>query len=217
MVRIYPSLMAANQLRLEDEIRQLEPYCAGFHLDVMDYHFVPNITWGAGTINAIAKISRKIIWLHLMVDDPISFYETLFLPEGSLVSFHIESNIDIFYFIKIIKEKKHRVGLAIKPKTPIIYVFPFLNIINQVLLMSVEPGFSGQSFLDESMDRLIQLAEYRKNHTIDFKIGIDGGINMDNIVNLVQNGADDCAIATSIFHHENHIVALKQLNKLAVK
>jgi len=94
MISIYPSLMAADQLNLEKEIHLLESHCSGFHLDVMDNHFVPNITWGASTVNAIAAIST--VWVHLMIDNPMHFYEQLKLKPDSLVSFHIESEIDFF-------------------------------------------------------------------------------------------------------------------------
>ena len=146
MVRIYPSLMAADPLHLENEIELLEPYCAGFHLDVMDNHFVPNITWGANTVNAIAK-RGKPVWVHLMVEKPDLFYDTLFLPVDSTVSFHIESDVDVFEFVKIIREKKQQVSIAISPKTPISRILPFLVNLDQDLLMSVEPGFSGQHLL----------------------------------------------------------------------
>lgn len=215
MLRIYPSLMAADPLNLENEINLLEPYCAGFHLDVMDNHFVPNITWGAHTINAIAK-RGKPVWLHLMVEKPELFYDTLSLPIDSIVSFHIESEVDAFGFIKIIREKKHRVSLAISPKTPLSRILPFLNAVDQVLVMSVEPGFSGQPFLKNSLDRLIELVKYRKDHKSTFRIGIDGGIDITNIKIVVDKGADDCAIASAIFKQQDLVAALQQLQQAVV-
>ncbi|HLW72436.1 MAG TPA: ribulose-phosphate 3-epimerase [Candidatus Babeliales bacterium] len=210
MVNIYPSLMAANPLRLENEIHLLEPYCAGFHLDVMDNHFVPNITWGAQTVNAIAQMG-KLVWVHLMVEKPDIFYDTLILPVDSIVSIHIESEIDIFSFAKIVREKKHKVSIAISPKTPILRLVPFLDMVDQVLLMSVEPGFSGQHFLQNSFDRLRELVEYRRKHDSLFRIGCDGGIDITNINMVVETGVDDCAIATAIFQQQDHVAALQQL------
>src|SRR5438477_12942933 len=95
-------------------------------------------------------------WIHLMVEKPASFYENLSLPFNTLVSFHIESNVDVFRFIKTIKEKKHRVSIAIRPKTPVAEIIPFLNAVDQILLMSVDPGFSGQQFLDNTYERLAE-------------------------------------------------------------
>src|SRR5579872_882835 len=176
---IFPSLMAADQLNLEKEINLLRDHCAGFHLDVMDNHFVPNITWGVATVNAIAAISK--VWVHLMVDNSMSLYEKLVLAPDSLVSFHIESGIDFFDSVKIIKEKKHKLSIAISPKTAISHIVPFLNILDQVLLMSVEPGFFGQRFLITAIERLDELVAYRRDHGGSWRIGIDGGIDSDNI------------------------------------
>ena len=212
MISIYPSLMAADPLRLENEIKLLESHCAGFHLDVMDNHFVSNITWGAPTVNAIANMSKSV-WVHLMVEKPDLFYDTLFLPIDALVSFHIESEVDIFNFIKKIKEKKQKASIVINPKTPVERVVPFLNNIDQVLLMSVEPGFSGQPFLQSSFDRLAELVAYRQKHNGTFRIGLDGGIDTTNIKTLVEMGVDDCAIATAIFKHKDRVTALQQLQQ----
>jgi len=212
MVRIYPSLMAADPLRLENEIDLLESHCAGFHLDVMDNHFVPNITWGANTINAIAQ-RGKPVWVHLMVEQPDLFYHTLFLPIDSLISFHIEAEIDVLGFIKIIREKKHKVSIVITPKTSLSRIFPFLDAIDQVLLMSVEPGFSGQLFLKSSLDRLAELAAYRQKHKNVFRIGMDGGIDVANIKTLAEIGVDDCSIASAIFKHKDRLAALEQLQQ----
>lgn len=213
MVHIYPSLMAADPLSLKNEIEMLEPYCAGFHIDVMDNVFVPNTTWDADEVNAIAKMA-KLVWVHLMVENPELFYATLLLPVDSIVSFHIESKTDVFKFIKIIREKKHKVSIAISPKTPISRLLPFLQYLDQVLLMSVEPGFSGQPFLTSTIDRLIELVGYRKEYNAIFRIGIDGGINTTNIKTVVEEGADDCAVATAIFQKHDHVAALQQLQEL---
>jgi ribulose-phosphate 3-epimerase len=216
MIRIYPSLMAADPLCLKNEIQLLAPYCAGFHLDVMDNHFVPNITWGADTVNAIAQLGYPV-WVHLMVEKPDAFYDRLKLPEDSIVSFHIESNLDIFGFIKIIKEKKHKASIAISPKTSISRIVSLLHDIDQVLVMSVEPGFSGQSFLKSSLDRISELVEHRQKVNATFRIGIDGGIDATNIGMVVERGVDDCAIGSAIFRQPDHSIALQKLQKLVEK
>jgi ribulose-phosphate 3-epimerase len=212
MVKIYPSLMAADQLNLAHAVQSLNEYCAGFHLDVMDNHFVPNITWGAATVNAIATLSN--VWVHLMIDNPMSFYEQLVLKPDSLVSFHIESGIDFFEVIKIVREKKHRLSITISPKTPVLRIVPFLDIVDQVLLMSVEPGFSGQPFLTSTFDRLDELIAYRQEYAGLWKIGIDGGVNATNIVQLVEKGVDDCAVGGGIFQQQNPLAALQELQRL---
>lgn len=210
MIHIYPSLMAADQLNLEKEIQNLKSYCTGFHLDVMDNHFVPNITWGVATVNAIAQ--RADVWVHLMIDKPMDFYQQLILRAGTLVSFHIESEVDFFEIIKIIKEKKHKLSIAISPKTPISRIVPFFNIVDQVLLMSVHPGFSGQPFLMGALDRLSEVFAYRQAHNCSFRIGIDGGVNKNNIAMLIKKGIDDYAVGGGIFYRENSVVALQELS-----
>ena len=206
--------MVVDQSNLKKEIEQLEPYCAGFHIDVMDNTFVPNTTWNVEQVNALVKMI-KVPWIHLMIENPKVFYEQLFLPAGSFVSFHIELDIDIFEFAKTIREKKHKVSIAIRPKTSLSRIVPFLNITDQILLMSVEPGFSGQQFLSSTFDRLTELVAYRQQHDAHFRIGLDGGITKENIKVLVEQGADDCAIATAIFKEEDHVAALQELQELA--
>jgi ribulose-phosphate 3-epimerase len=210
-MHIYPSLMSVTPTNLKDEIDLLQPYCAGFHLDVMDNQFVPNTALSVDTVNNIAKMVNKPVWIHLMVKNPEQFYTQFFLPDDSLVSFHIESEVDVEKFVKIIREKKHKPSIAISPKTPLERIFPFLNIVDQVLLMSVEPGFSGQHFLSESISRLEKLTTHRKKNNYVFKIGIDGGVDINNIKMIAEKGVDDCAIGSGIFKQSDHLVALHEL------
>jgi ribulose-phosphate 3-epimerase len=211
MTRIYPSLMAADQLNLEKWVDALKPYCAGFHVDIMDNHFVPNITWGAGTVNALAQKLNCCMWVHLLVDNSQAVFETLSLPVGSLVSFHIESVSDVLSFVKIIKEKNHIPSIAISPKTPVTDIFSFLDMVDHVLLMSVEPGFSGQPFCVDVLEKLDELVAYRQSHAMIFRIGMDGGINKTNIETIIARGVNDCAIAGGIFYEEDPVAALRGL------
>jgi ribulose-phosphate 3-epimerase len=206
--------MSVNPSNLEDEIKLLQPYCAGFHLDIMDNQFVHNTALSIDAVNKIAKIVSKPVWVHLMVQHPDQFYTQLFLPDDSRISFHIESEVDVDQFVKIIREKKHKPSIAINPKTALERIVPFLRVVDQVLLMSVEPGFSGQPFLQESISRLEKLIILKKKHGSVFRIGIDGGINKDNIKKVFQAGVDDCAIASGIFKQPDHFVALHELRDI---
>jgi ribulose-phosphate 3-epimerase len=214
MAHIFPSIISANLLNLQADIEQLAPFCDGFHIDIMDNHFVPNLTMGAAFANAIGQLNTKPLWLHLMVDNPASIIRALTIPAGSIISFHIESKEDHLETINIIKEKNYLPSITIKPKTGVERIFPLLNVINQVLLMSVEPGFSGQLFLESTTDKLDQLTSYRSKSTHHFRIGIDGGINEKNIRMLAQKGVDDFGVAAAIFNAPNQITALKTLKKL---
>lgn len=212
-MNIYPSLMIVPEQELKKEIQILAPHCAGFHIDVMDGIFVPVQFWyNVQHVNAIIARAQKV-WLHLMVQNPQAFYEQLDLPSGSIVSFHIESNVDIVSFSKIIREKKQRVSLAIKPKTPIAEIIPFLNAVDHILIMSVDPGCSGQSFLESTYKKIEELVAVRNQLNLKFAIGVDGGINKINASRLAREGIDDCAIATGIFRQADHVAALLELQK----
>lgn len=213
-LRIYPSLISSDLLNLQKTITQLNPYCPGYHLDVMDNHFVPNLTWGPAFINAIAKAAPdKSMWVHIMVDNPEAWPQLLTLPENSILSFHIESIKNFLDLINNIHAKKWRASIAISPKTPIAEIFDALNMIDQVLVMSVIPGFSGQQFIQDTLVKLQQLVEHRSKNNLKFSIGIDGGVNAQNISQLAQLGVDEFAAAACIFHQSNPVEALHELNQ----
>lgn len=207
--------MGVDQSQLEELLCVLRPHCAGFHLDVMDNIFVPNTTWDADAVNDIVQKAACKVWVHLMVEKPELFYEKLILPVDSIVSFHIESNVIIFNMIKRIREKKHRSSVAISPKTPISKIFSFASIIDQILIMSVEPGFSGQPFLPEVLPKIDDLARYRREGNFSFRLGIDGGVNKTNIGMLAEKGVDDFSISAGIFNEKDPIEALHELASLA--
>ena len=157
MINIYPSLISADLMNLEKEIKLLEPYCTGFHIDVMDNHFVPNLTWGKMFIDAIGKITKKPLWVHLMIDNPSIFIDTLVLSPESILTFHIESASDVKKLSRRIKEKNIIPSIAVSPKTPVEKIFPFLDLVDHILIMTVEPGFSGQCFLQSSKSKIEKL------------------------------------------------------------
>lgn len=215
MSAIYPSLISADQLNLAQTIKDLDPYVAGYHLDVMDNHFVPNLTWDAPTVNAIAQLTHHIPWVHLMVTNPADWIDLLKLKPDSIISFHAEALHDksAATIIASIKKKGWRASVAINPSTSVESIFSLLPLVDQVLIMSVQPGFSGQSFIADVVNKLKPLVEYRTTHNVGFRIGMDGGINENNIEMLAHNGVDDFAIASGIFAHPKPVAALELLNK----
>lgn len=214
-ITIYPSLISSDLLNLEKTIRLLEPHCDGFHIDVMDNHFVPNLTWGAPFINALAHITTKPLSIHLMIDNPLPFLETLHLQPKSVAIIHIETKLDMQAFIHYTHKKKIRPSLALRPKTPLNDIFAYLGMIDHVLLMSVEPGFSGQQFMPAACDRLAQLVTYKHDHNKTFTIAMDGGINLKNIGQLVDMGCTEFAIASAIFDSNDPVKAIKELYEAA--
>ena len=214
MTQLYPSLIAANPINLERTITELQPYCHGFHVDIMDGQFCPNITFGIDTLHAIARTTTRQLWVHLMVEDPLAWIEKINVPVGTLLSFHFESKGVHKKIIKSIKEKKWRVGVAIKPKTSVEEIFSLLDEIDQVLIMSVEPGFSGQPFLAETVSKIDPLIGYRTSASLSYKIGMDGGINETNIQHLAHKQVDDLVIGSALFNKPNIVDAIRNFNRL---
>jgi ribulose-phosphate 3-epimerase len=214
MIQIYPSLISSNLLTLKDTITTLEPYCDGFHIDVMDNHFVPNLTWGPIFVNQIAQCSIKPLAIHFMTDKTPDLIKQLTLKKESIISFHIEANA-IQEILGLITLKKLRSSLALKPNTPLETIFPYVHTIDQILLMSVEPGFSGQQFLPQSIQKLKHLHEYKKNNNLFFEIAMDGGINADNIHKLAQLGCSVFYIASALFNAQDPLEQLKRLYSIA--
>ena len=214
MIKIFPSLTSANILEVKDAIETLEPHCDGFHIDVMDGHFVPNLTFGPAIINALAKIVSKELFIHLMVENPEKLVEYLQLPEGSLVVFHKTTTAKPSNFIKLLVKKDWRTGIALDPDETVEGVLPLLPELDELLVMSVRPGFAGQEFIPQVLEKVKELAKYRKKQKLHFKIAVDGGINEDNIQEIIKMGADDLVIASAIFKSKNPVKELKTLKKL---
>lgn len=218
MATIYPSLMNANLLNLERDIAALDPHVPGYHIDIMDNHFVPNMAFDFDTIHAIARITKKQLWIHAMVDNPTSVIDQLHLPEKTIYSFHIESKFEKKEIFKKLSEKNWLPSIAIKPKTNVEELFEIIDAnIYQVLVMSVEPGFAGQPFMPDSIEKLDEVAAFRSKHKLDFMIGIDGGINISNIAHVIAHGADQIAAASAIFNNPDRVAAYSALKNCIKK
>lgn len=217
MPKIYPSLIASNLLNLAADIKKLEPYCDGFHLDIMDHHFVPNLTWGPDFVNVIRTATTKKLWVHLMVDNPGLYLPAMQLNKGDTVSIHYESQpfSNIIHLVQLIKKHGQEASIAISPKTSIASLAPVLQKSEpeQVLLMGVRPGFSGQKFLPETLQRLDELVTLRAGMSSEFSIALDGGINTSNIQKIIEHGADEIAIGSGIFTTPDPIITLQKLTQ----
>ena len=213
MAKIFPSLISANLMNLQNEVERLAPYCDGFHVDVMDNHFVPNLSIGPAVVNALGTISPKPLWIHLMVSNPASIIDALLLPAGTMVTFHYENNGEKRELIKRIKDKEWQPSMAINPSTPIRDIFPYLDELHQVLIMSVDPGFSGQPMITDTIKKIEPLNAYKQTSNLNFSIGMDGGITAGNIVELKEKGVQDFAIAAGIFKAPDPVSMLKNLQQ----
>lgn len=201
MAVIYPSLLAADQNKLETVIKQLDPLAPGFHLDIIDNIFAPNIGLSIETINTISKLSIKKLWVHIMAQEPEAYLEKLTIRPDSIITFHLESHKHASRMIEKIQDKGWLAGIAIKPKTGINEVFPFLSKVQQILVMSVEPGFAGQPFLPETLAKVDPLVGERTTANLSFKIAMDGGIGIKNIVEIAAKGVDQLAVGSELFNH----------------
>jgi len=215
MPLIYPSLMAADPLNLGTIITEIDPYCSGYHIDIMDGHYVPNLACNPSMVNAVTNTTNHHLWMHWMVEDPLKFLPYFTIPQHSLMSFHIENNKKIIECLKTSKENNFKVGIALAPKTSIGQALLFLDtMIDDVLIMSVQPGFSGQKFIPETHQKIKDLAAHRAKNGLTFTISVDGGIDHTAIPELVSNGADLLAIASAIFSTHHPAQTLQDLQSL---
>ena len=202
-IEVAPSILSADFLHLDDEInRVLSLGCSYLHFDVMDGHFVNNISFGVPVLKSISKNKRMINDVHLMISDPRKFVIPFIEAGADIITFHLEalsSEEEVFDLINIIHEQNKKVGISIKPNTPVFALNKFLDSIDLVLVMSVEPGFGGQKFILNANDKIKELDEIRKNESFNYLIEVDGGINQDTIKEVKESGADIVVTGSYLF------------------
>lgn len=223
-MKIYPSLMCADLLNLAKVISDFDDHCDGYHIDVMDDHFVPNLTMGPDFVNAIAKTTSKPIHVHLMVDHPKSWVDRLDLRKKDNFIFHYEAFEclkPMKDLVEKVKAKGWQVGMAFNPHTHIYdthtntsLVASHLNLFDEILIMSVKPGFAGQTFMPEVIEKVKKLVAYKNTQNENFKIYMDGGIGKNNIKMLSELGIDAVVVGSSIFSEKNPVEALKELYEI---
>ena len=199
-MKIYPSLISADLLRLGEVIAALDTVCDGYHLDVMDYHFVPNLTWGPAFINAIRKVTKLPLHVHLMIQNPAAMMSSLALHADDTCIIHYEAvaHDAIPGLLQAIRACGWRAGIAINPKTPVSVLTDLVSYCDEVLVMSVEPGFSGQQFI-EVTHKVTELVQLRNQSHTEFSIAMDGGITTAHVARLAALGVDAIGAAGAIF------------------
>lgn len=169
------------------------------HLDVMDGHFVPNITFGAPVIKTVRKYTTRPFDVHLMISEPLKYIDDFAAAGADIITFHIECDSDIDETIDKIRSKGIKPGLVIKPNTPAWTVFPYLDKIDLVLIMTVEPGFGGQSFMADMLPKVKEIRRECARRKIEILIEADGGIGKDTIEQAADAGIDVCVAGTAVF------------------
>lgn len=215
-VEILPSILASNFARLGDDIAAVESAGAKMlHVDVMDGHFVPNLTLGPPVVESIRKVTKMKLDVHLMIEDPDHF-APMFLNAGAdLVSVHQEACRNLDRTLRMIQSHGALAGVVINPATPVETLTEVLDVADYVLVMSVNPGFGGQKFIPNSVNKIARLDRIRKERGLQFRIEIDGGIALDTIQNVARAGCDWFVAGTSVFHTVNPGNAWRDLDQAA--
>lgn len=196
---VAPSILSADFSKLKEEINSIES-CDMIHIDVMDGMFVPNISFGGCVIKSIRNCTKKPFDTHLMINEPIRYIKDFYDAGSDYITVHTEACSDVLETIKEVK-KYCKVGISIKPKTNVLDIVKYLDIVDLVLIMTVEPGFGGQSFMPDMVSKIDFLRDYKNKNNSNFIISVDGGIS-DKTIDEVKN-ADMVVAGSYVFKGEN--------------
>jgi ribulose-phosphate 3-epimerase len=201
MVQILPSILSADFAHLADDILRVEQGGAAMlHVDIMDGHFVPNLTIGPPVVKSIRKITRAKLDVHLMITDPDK-YAPIFIEDGAdLVSVHQEACVHLDRALRAIRQAGALAGVVLNPATPVTMLEDVLDLADYVLVMSVNPGFGGQQFIPRSLEKVRALARKREELGLKFAIEIDGGVTLENLSAIIGAGVDWAVSGASVFH-----------------
>ena len=209
---ISPSILGGSFSNMEKTILEINESKAEYiHFDVMDGDFVPNLTFGPQFISNLRSYSNKIFDVHLMINRVEKFIDDYIEAGSNIISFHIEIEDDIRSLISKIKKNNIKCGIAIKPKTPWDNIEPYLDDIDQVIVMTVEPGFGGQVFMNDQINKIKKISEYIKSKNLNVKIEIDGGINYETGKTCIEVGANILVAGSFLFKQEDLIKATNSL------
>jgi ribulose-phosphate 3-epimerase len=217
-IEIAPSILASNFARLGEEVRAVEEGGADvIHVDVMDGHFVPNISIGIPVVASLRKATRLPLDVHLMIEQPETYIAEFVRAGADRVLIHQEATVHLDRALAMIREHGAQAGAVINPATPVAMLTEVLDKVDTVLVMSVNPGFGGQKFIPGAIEKIRQLNQWRTRYNATFRIEVDGGVDLENLAELAQAGANTFVAGTSIFHNPDPAAATRQMRKLATE